>query len=316
MKKSSGEVELLNSNKRTAGKYLKKYWQYYLLMFVPLIYYLIFKYVPMAGNVIAFRRYRAGGNIFGSAWSGFKYFKQFITDQTFWRAFKNTLVLNISYLLVRFPLTLIFALLLNEIQNLKWKKFVQTVSYLPHFISMVIVTGMIRELISMSGPINAFIQKIGGQPVSFIAQAEWFTPIFVLSGVWQALGWGTILYLAAMAGINPSLYEAAEVDGANHFQRVWHVTIPCILPTITTLLILDIGGLVGSGASFEKVYLLYNPMVYETADIISTFVYRIGLNSGNYSYATAVGLFEAILNLFLLTFANKISKKITGSGLW
>ena len=316
MKKSSGEVELLNSNKRTAGKYLKKYWQYYLLMFVPLIYYLIFKYVPMAGNVIAFRRYRAGGNIFGSEWSGLKYSKQFITDQTFWRAFKNTLVLNISYLLVRFPLTLIFALLLNEIQNLKWKKFVQTVSYLPHFISMVIVTGMIRELISMSGPINAFIQKIGGQPVSFIAQAEWFTPIFVLSGVWQALGWGTILYLAAMAGINPSLYEAAEVDGANHFQRVWHVTIPCILPTITTLLILDIGGLVGSGASFEKVYLLYNPMVYETADIISTFVYRIGLNSGNYSYATAVGLFEAILNLFLLTFANKISKKITGSGLW
>ena len=316
MKKSSGEVELLNSNKRTAGKYLKKYWQYYLLMFVPLIYYLIFKYVPMAGNVIAFRRYRAGGNIFGSEWSGLKYFKQFITDQTFWRAFKNTLVLNISYLLVRFPLTLIFALLLNEIQNLKWKKFVQTVSYLPHFISMVIVAGMIRELISMSGPINAFIQKIGGQPVSFIAQAEWFTPIFVLSGVWQALGWGTILYLAAMAGINPSLYEAAEVDGANHFQRVWHVTIPCILPTITTLLILDIGGLVGSGASFEKVYLLYNPMVYETADIISTFVYRIGLNSGNYSYATAVGLFEAILNLFLLTFANKISKKITGSGLW
>lgn len=316
MKKSSGEVELLNSNKRTAGKYLKKYWQYYLLMFVPLIYYLIFKYVPMAGNVIAFRRYRAGGNIFGSEWSGLKYFKQFITDQTFWRAFKNTLVLNISYLLVRFPLTLIFALLLNEIQNLKWKKFVQTVSYLPHFISMVIVTGMIRELISTSGPINALIQKIGGQPVSFIAQAEWFTPIFVLSGVWQALGWGTILYLAAMAGINPSLYEAAEVDGANHFQRVWHVTIPCILPTITTLLILDIGGLVGSGASFEKVYLLYNPMVYETADIISTFVYRIGLNSGNYSYATAVGLFEAILNLFLLTFANKISKKITGSGLW
>ena len=316
MKKSSGEVELLNSNKRTAGKYLKKYWQYYLLMFVPLIYYLIFKYVPMAGNIIAFRRYRAGGNIFGSEWSGLKYFKQFITDQTFWRAFKNTLVLNISYLLVRFPLTLIFALLLNEIQNLKWKKFVQTVSYLPHFISMVIVTGMIRELISTSGPINALIQKIGGQPVSFIAQAEWFTPIFVLSGVWQALGWGTILYLAAMAGINPSLYEAAEVDGANHFQRVWHVTIPCILPTITTLLILDIGGLVGSGASFEKVYLLYNPMVYETADIISTFVYRIGLNSGNYSYATAVGLFEAILNLFLLTFANKISKKITGSGLW
>ncbi len=316
MKKASTELELTGSNRKTLSKYLRKYWQYYLLMFIPLVYYIIFRYLPMAGNIIAFRRYRAGGNIFGAEWSGLKYFKQFVTDQTFWRAFKNTLVLNVSYLLVRFPLTLIFALLLNEIQNLKWKKFVQTVSYLPHFISMVIVTGMIRELVSMTGPINTFIQKIGGQPISFISQAEWFTPIFVLSGVWQALGWGTILYLAAMAGINPSLYEAAEVDGANHFQRVWHVTIPCILPTITTLLILDIGGLIGSGASFEKVYLLYNPMVYETADIISTFVYRIGLNSGNYSYATAVGLFEAVLNLCLLTAANRISKKVTGSGLW
>ena len=147
-----------------------------------------------------------------------------------------------------------------------------------------------------------------------------FTPalisIFVISGVWQNLGWGTILYLAAIAGINPSLYEAAEVDGANHFQRVWHVTIPCILPTITTLLILDIGGLVGSGASFEKVFLLYNPMTYETADIISTFVFRLGLGSGNYSYSTAVNLFESFLNLGLLTIANKVSKKITGSGLW
>ena len=151
---------------------------------------------------------------------------------------------------------------------------------------------------------------------TFLAQAQYFNPIFVISGVWQSLGWGTILYLAAIAGINPSLYEAAEVDGANHFQRVWHVTIPCILPTITTLLILDIGGLVGSGGAFEKVFLLYNPMTYETADIISTFVFRMGLGSGNYSYATAVGLFEALLNLFLLTIANKVSKKVSGSGLW
>lgn len=310
------DVQLANAKTSSLSKHLKKYWQYYVFMLVPIIYYIVFRYIPMAGNIIAFRRYRAGASIFGDEWSGFKYFKQFIGDKTFWRAFRNTLVLNVSYLLVRFPLTLLFALLLNEIRCLRWKKFVQTVSYLPHFISMVIVTGMIRELLSTSGPINAFLKFCGSETVSFIALPEWFTAIFVVSGVWQNLGWGTILYLAAMASINPSLYEAAEIDGANRFQRVLFVTIPCILPTITTLLILDIGGLIGSGASFEKVFLLYNPMTYETADIISTFVFRLGLGSGNYSYSTAVNLFEAFLNLILLTIANKISKKITGAGLW
>ena len=304
------------NNSRGTVKYLKKYWQFYLLLLIPILYYIIFRYIPMAGNIIAFRRYRAGHSIFGDEWSKFKYFKQFIGDKTFWRAFRNTLVLNLSYLIVRFPLTLIFALLLNEIRTLWWKKFVQTVSYLPHFISMVIVTGMVRELVSTNGPINHILIALGKDPISFIAFPKYFSTIFVVSGVWQSLGWGTILYLAAIAGINPSLYEAAAVDGANHFQRVWHVTIPCILPTITTLLILDIGGLIGSGASFEKIFLLYNPMTYEKADVISTFVYRLGLGSGNYSYATAVNLFESVLNLTLLTFANKLSRKLSGSSLW
>lgn len=312
----TANTETTALKKSNAQKYLKKYWQYYLLIFIPIIYYVVFRYIPMAGNIIAFRRYRAGGSLFGDEWSGLKYFKQFIGDKTFWRAFRNTLVLNISYLVVRFPLTLIFALLLNEIRTLWWKKLVQTVSYLPHFISMVIVTGMVRELVSTTGPINHLLIALGREPISFIAFPKYFSSIFVISGVWQSLGWGTILYLAAIAGINPSLYEAAAVDGANHFQRVWHVTIPSILPTITTLLILDIGGLVGSGASFEKIYLLYNPMTYEKADVISTFVFRLGLGSGNYSYATAVNLFEAVLNLVLLTIANKLSKKLSGSSLW
>ncbi len=302
--------------KKTVMEYLRRNWQYYAMMLIPVIYYLVFRYVPMAGNIIAFRRYRAGHSIFGDEWSGLKYFRQFVGDLTFWRAFRNTLVLNVTYLLFRFPLTLVFALLLNEIRMYNVKKFVQTVSYLPHFISMIIVTGMIRELVSMNGPINQFLRMFGVEPISFISSPEWFTPIFVISGVWQNLGWGTILYLAAMSGIDPSLYEAAEVDGANHFQRVWHVTIPCILPTIATLLILDFGGLVGSGGAFEKVFLLYNPMTYEKADIISTFVFRMGLGSGNYSYATAVGLFEGLLNLFLLTIANKVSKKVSGASLW
>ena len=196
------------------------------------------------------------------------------------------------------------------------KKMVQTISYLPHFISMIIVTGMIRELVSTTGPINALLKWLGQEPISFISSPQWFVPIFVISGIWQSLGWGTILYLAAISSIDPSLYEAAEVDGANHFQRVLHITIPSIMPTIATLLILDIGSLIGSGAAFEKVFLLYNPMTYETSDIISTFVFRLGLGSGNYSYATAVSLFEGVLNLILLTTANRVSRRVTGTGLW
>ncbi len=264
-------------------RHIKRNWHLYAFLVIPIAYYIIFRYIPMFGNIIAFRRYRAGSSIFGDEWSGLKYFKQFMGDQSFWRAFKNTLTLNFSYLLVRFPATLIFALLLNEIKCLPWKKFVQTVSYLA---------------------------------ISFISLPQWFPTIFVGSGIWQGLGWGTILYLAAIAGISPSLYEAATVDGANRFKRVWHITLPCILPTITTLLILDIGGLVGSGGAFEKVFLLYNPMTYETSDIVSTYVYRMGVGSGNYSYATAVGLFEGIINLVLLLTANIISKKTTESGLW
>ena len=251
-----------------AMKHIKKYWQWYAMMFIPVVYYIVFRYIPMFGNIIAFRRYRAGSNIFGDEWSGLKYFNQFMKDQNFWRAFKNTLLLNFKYLIISFPLTLIFALLLNEVKNVHFKKIVQTISYLPHFISMVIVAGMVREILSTSGPINNLITKLGGEAITFISLPEWFTTIFVTTGVWQGLGWGTILYLAAMSGINTELYEAAELDGANRFQRCLHVTIPAILPTISTLLVLNIGSLCGS-AAFEKVFLLYTPTTYETADIIA-----------------------------------------------
>lgn len=297
------------------GRHLKKYWQLYVMMLIPVIYYVIFRYVPMVGNIIAFRRYRAGSSIFGDEWSGLKYFNQFIKDTNFWRAFRNTLALNIKYLVISFPITIIFAILLNEIKNVHYKKLVQTISYLPHFISMVIVAGMIRELVSTSGPINSLIVSMGGEPIQFISLPQWFTTIFVTSGIWQGLGWGTILYLAAMSGINPELYEAASLDGASRLKQIWHVTLPGILPTIMTLLILNIGSLCGS-AAFEKVFLLYQPTTYETADIIATYVYRMGLGSGNYSYATAVGLFQGLINIVLLTAANIFSKKTTGSGLY
>lgn len=302
--------------KKSLKRHVRQNWQLYAMLFIPIIYYILFRYVPMFGNIIAFRRYRAGGNLLGSGDFSFKYFKNFIKDDSFWRAFRNTLTLNLTYLAFRFPLTLIFALLINEIRNIHWKKFVQTVSYLPHFISMVIVCGMIKELVGTNGPLNALVEMFGGEKIQFLQIPKYFVPIFTISGVWQSIGWGTILYLAAMANINPSLYEAAAVDGAGHFQRVWHITLPSILPTITTLLILDIGGLVGSGGSFEKVFLLYNPMIYSSADIVSTYVYRMGIGSGNYSYATAVGLFEGLINLVLLTIANFVSKKLTDSGLF
>lgn len=295
--------------------HVKKNWRMYSFLIVPIVYFVIFKYLPMVGNIIAFRKYRAGGAIFGVEWSGLKYFKQFIGDDTFWRAFRNTLSLNITYLLFRFPLTLLFALLLNEIRNIKWKKFVQTVSYLPHFIAIVIVCGMVKEIVSINGPINAILSSMGIGTINFISEPNWFPAIYIISGIWQSLGWGTILYLAAMANINTELYEAARCDGASRFRQVWHVTIPGILPTITTLLVLDIGGIIG-GANFEKVMLLYNPMTYEKADVIATYVYRMGVGSGNYSYATAVGLFEGVIGLILVLGANALSKKLTQSSLW
>ena len=314
--RTSGSTPNL-SNKSGFKKHMGQYWQIYAMCLIPIVYYIVFRYIPMAGNIIAFRKYRAGQSIFGTKWEGLKYFKQFMGDKSFWSAFRNTLIINIEYLAFRFPLTLIFALLINEIRNLNWKKFVQTVSYLPHFISMVIVCGMLKELVSTSGPINNALESVFGVgKIEFIAEAGWFRTLFISSGLWQSLGWGTILYLAAMSNINPSLYEAAAVDGASHLQRVIHVTIPSILPTITTLLILDVGGLVGSGGAFEKVFLLYNPMTYQTADIVSTYVYRMGIGSGNYSYATAIGLFEGLINLVLLTIANYVSKKTTESSLW
>ncbi|MFD1955638.1 ABC transporter permease [Paenibacillus thailandensis] len=295
-------------------KHVRKEWKLYSFLIIPVIYFLIFKYAPMLGNIIAFRKYRGGPNLFGTEWVGFQYFEMFMKDPTFWRAFFNDLQLSVTYLIVRFPLTLGFALLLNELRKLTVKKFVQTVSYLPHFISMVIVAGMIKEVVSINGPINNLIANLGYDRIEFISLPEWFPTIYVSSGIWQGLGWGTILYLAAMTGINTELYEAAKIDGANRFRLMRHVTIPGILPTIMTLLVLDIGGILGS--NFEKILLLYNPLTYETADVISTYVYRMGITGANFSYATAVGLFEGVIGLILVTTANQISKKTTKSSLW
>lgn len=305
----------VKSKEHSLLRHVKKEWKLYSFMIIPILYFVVFKYIPVMGNIIAFRRYRGGANIFGDYWVGFRYFEQFLGDAKFWSAFWNTLRLSIGYLLVRFPATLIFALLLNEIRKKYWKKTVQTVSYLPHFISLVVLCGMVKELLAANGPINKLITAFGGEQIAFMSEPAWFDAIYILSGVWQALGWGTILYLTAMTGINTELYEAAAMDGAGKFKQAIHVTIPGILPTIMTLLIMDIGGIVTS-SNMQKILLLYNPMTQSRADIIGTLVYRVGIAGGNFSYAAAVGLFEGLIGLILVTAANYASKKFTETSLW
>ncbi len=296
------------------GAKMRKDWQLYTLLILPIIYLLIFKYGPMIGNVIAFRKFVPGGNIYGEQWVGLHYFNMFINDPTFWNVFKNTLTLGALGLLFTFPMPIIFALLLNEIKSQKFKKFVQTASYLPHFLSIVIVAGMILQLTAVNGSINALVKFFTGDTISFMQQAEWFRTVYITSEIWQGMGWGAILYLAALTTIDQSLYEAAKIDGANRWKQTLHITIPGILPTIVTLLILNIGSFMAVG--FEKVLLLYNPLTYETSDVISTYLYRVGLESNNFSYATAIGLFESIIGLVLVLSANTISRKLTDRSLW
>ncbi|MDO7908882.1 ABC transporter permease subunit [Paenibacillus sp. JX-17] len=314
-KAASRTLELSKESRlRTTMSLLRKDWQLYSLLILPLIYLIIFKYGPMLGNVIAFRRFVPGGSIFGEKWVGLRYFKMFIEDPTFWRIFGNTMILGALTLVFTFPVPIIFALLLNEVKSKRFKKFVQTASYLPHFLSIVIVAGMILQLTAVNGSINGLVTFFTGEAIPFMQRAEWFRTIYITSEIWQGMGWGAILYLAALTTIDDSLYEAARIDGANRWKQTLYVTIPGILPTIVTLLILNMGNFLAVG--FEKILLLYNPLNYQTSDVVSTYLYRIGLESSNFSYATAIGLFESIIGLVLVFSVNAISRRLTQRSLW
>ncbi|MFI9007530.1 ABC transporter permease [Actinosynnema sp. NPDC053489] len=295
-------------------KALRRDWQLYTLAVVPLLFFLVFRYAPMLGNVIAFRKFVPGGSIYGETWVGLRYVKMFIGDPNFWQVFGNTMVLGALSLVFAFPLPIVLALLLNEVRSRYFKRFVQTVSYLPHFLSIVIVAGMVMQLVSLEGTVNQVVRAVGGEAVSFIQDPAWFRTIYVSSEVWQTVGWGTILYLAALTTIDAQLYEAARIDGANRWRQTWHVTLPGIRPTMITLLILNIGTFMAVG--FEKVLLLYNPLTYPTADVVSTYLYRVGLVSNNFSYAAAIGLFESVIGLALVLSANAISRRAVGTSLW
>lgn len=295
-------------------KSIRRDWQLYTLVLLPLAFFVIFRYLPMAGNVIAFRRFQPGGSIFGEEWVGLRYVEMFLNDPTFWTVFGNTLTIGLLSLIFAFPAPIILALLLNEVRTRYFKRFVQTLSYLPHFLSIVIIAGMLLQLLSLEGTVNQIVRAVGAEPVPFMQRPEWFRTVYITSEVWQTVGWGTILYLAALTQIDQSLYEAARIDGANRWKQTLHVTLPGIRPTMITLLILNIGTFMAVG--FEKILLIYNPLTYPTADVIATYLYRVGLESNNFSYAAAIGMFEAIIGLTLILSANAISRRVVGTSLW
>lgn len=290
-------------------------WQLYALASPVIAYFLIFKYVPMYGVQIAFKEFMATLGIWGSPWIGFDHFERFFNSYYFERLIWNTLEIGLYELVVGFPVPIILALMINEVRNNKFKKTVQTVTYAPHFLSTIVMVGMIFIFLSPAdGIVNRIIAWFGGEFVSFMMEPEWFKSIYVLSGVWQQMGWSSIIYIAALAGIDPSLHEAARVDGASRLQRIWHVNLPGIAPTIVILLILNVGNIMAVG--YEKILLMQNDLNLEASDVISTYVYRSGILDAQYSFSAAVDLFNAAINCVLLVLVNYAARKIGKTSLW
>lgn len=295
-------------------KIIRKNKAVYLMVLPVIIYYILFHYKPMYGIIISFMDYNPRRGISGSQWVGMKHFIDFFTGPYFWRLLGNTLKLSLSTLIFGFPVPIILALLINELHNKKFSKAVQTITYMPHFVSMVVLCAMIRQFVGANGFITDFLSMFGYDGGNLLNHGEYWIPIYVISNIWQGAGWGSIVYLAALTGIDSELYDAAKVDGANRWKQTLNVTIPCILPTILIMLIMRVGQIMGVG--YEKTILLYNEGIYDVADIISTYVYRRGLLDRQFSFSTAVGLFNSVVNFILVVGANQISKKTTETSLW
>jgi putative aldouronate transport system permease protein len=294
--------------------HIKKEPVLYIMILFPIIHYTIFRYIPIYGITVAFQKFSVAKGYFRSPWVGFKNFAIFFQDPYLFRIVRNTFIINILELVFEFPAPIFLALMLNELKNQTFKRSVQTISYLPHFISTVVLIGILRMYFASDGMVNQLLTLMGLKAQRFLVEPQWFRPLYIGSGIWKNIGWGSILYLAALTGINVELYEASYVDGANRFRRMWHVTLPGIRPTIILLFILRIGRMMNVG--FSKVFLLYSPMTYEVADVISTYVYRRGLLEWQISYATAVGLFNSLINCLLLVVANYLAKRFTETSLW
>ena len=305
--------------KKSMGKRIsvevKRHWQLYLMLVLPVTYLIIFAYLPMGGAVIAFKDYSIRGGIWGSEWVGLKHFKNFFTTPDFKNLMTNTLALSLYSLIISFPMPILLALAINEMRGRHYKKVVQMVTYLPYFISTVVLVGIMQNIFSVrTGLVNNIIMLFGGKAIDFMGKPGLFRSLYVWSGVWQGMGYSAVIYIAALASVDISQTEAAIIDGAGRFARVWNVDIPAIMPTIVIQLILAVGSIMSLG--FEKVYLMQNPVNMQTSEIISTFVYKRGLINFQYSYATAVGLFNSVCNLVLIVLANMFSKRVNETSLW
>lgn len=300
---------------RGRWKQVKKMRLLYLMMLLPVVHLFIFHYIPIYGIVIAFKDFSPGRGILDSPWNKFEHFRFLFSDFLFLRALKNTIIISLLKLVVGFPAPIVFALLLNEVRRALFKRIAQSISYLPHFMSWVILASMVGEVLSpQRGIVNYLVSLFGGQPINFLADPQLFVPLLIVTDIWKEVGWGAIIYLAAMSSVNPDLYEAAEVDGANRFSRALHITIPSILPIITILFILNLGQILNVG--FDQILNLYNPMVYEVADVIDTYVYRKGLEQFEFDYAAAVGLFKNVVGIALILGANAIVRRHSEHGIW
>ena len=318
--------ELVVTNNRKTGSSLKEKFKnliveiyktrYLQLLVLPgLIYFIIFQYIPMYGIIIAFQDYKVRDGILGSKWIWFDNFIKFFNHPHFPRLIRNTLVINIYQIIFVFPIPIIFALLLNEVKNKYYKRTVQTISYLPHFISLPAIVGMMIMFLSPSGGIvNKIIEAFGGESIYFFAEPSWFRPLYIISDIWTSTGWSAIIYIASLSGVNSELYESATIDGANRWQQMWYVSIPAISPTIIIMLLLSIGKLMSLGS--EKVLLMQTSLNYETSDVISTFVYRRGLEYAEYGFSTAVSVFNPVINIILLSVANNVARKVSDTSLW
>lgn len=294
---------------------VKRNWFLYLMLSVPITYVIIFKYLPMAGIQIAFRDYQVVDGMFKSPWAGMKYMNMFFDSPNFWPVLKNTIILSAYNIALSFPFAVIFAVMVNEVSHTKFKKAVQLVSYAPYFISTVVLVAMVMDFANLrTGLFNQIIGVFGIDPINFFGEAKYFRSLYVWSGVWQTTGYSAIIYIAALTSIDPTLYEAAKIDGATRLQKIRYVDIPCLKPTIIILLIVSVGQIMNLG--FEKAFLMQTPLNRDTSEIIATYSYKIAFESGQYSFSTAIGLFNSVVNMILLLSVNRISKKLTETSLW
>ena len=315
MSKSTKLEKAYKAKKVSFGRYFKKNYILYIFTLPALLYLLIFKYVPMYGVILAFKEWNVAKGVFGSPWVGFDNFNYLFHSANFLNVFRNSIVISLLRLFWGFPVPIILSLMLNEVYKMWFKRAAQTLLYLPHFISWVVITGMVFNFTNAStGIINVVIKRLGGTAIPFLQSTKYFRGVIIIMEIWKTSGWGTIVFLSAMAAIDPSLYEAAIIDGANRIQRILYITLPSITSTIVVLLILRTGQILNNG--FEQIFLLYSPLVYDVADVFETFTYRTGLREGRFSFATAVGMFQSVVGLVLIYTTNFISRKFGEGGLW